>query len=52
MADILCKKCGHVVNAPIEKCPICGSTMILRNGKYGQFFGCSNYPKCKGIKKL
>ena len=34
------------------KCPICGSTMILRNGKYGQFFGCSNYPKCKGIKKL
>jgi len=23
-----CKSCGHVVNAPIEKCPICGSENI------------------------
>ena len=23
-----CKNCGHVVNAPIEKCPICGSDNI------------------------
>ena len=23
-----CKTCGHVVNAPIEKCPICGSNKI------------------------
>lgn len=28
-------------------CPKCGGTLIQRNGKYGKFVGCSNYPKCK-----
>ena len=28
-------------------CPKCGGQLIKRNGKYGTFFGCSNYPKCK-----
>ena len=32
-------------------CPKCGSKLIVRNGKYGEFIGCSNYPKCKFIKK-
>ena len=27
-------------------CPQCGGTLILRNGKYGRFYGCSNYPNC------
>ena len=29
------------------KCPRCGGNLVLRNGKYGRFYGCSNYPKCK-----
>lgn len=29
------------------KCPLCGGNLVIRNGKYGQFYGCSNYPKCK-----
>ena len=29
------------------KCPRCGGTLIRRNGKYGTFYGCSNYPRCK-----
>ena len=29
------------------RCPLCGGQLVLRNGKYGQFWGCSNYPKCK-----
>lgn len=29
------------------KCPRCGGNLVLRNGRYGQFYGCSNYPKCK-----
>lgn len=29
------------------KCPRCGGKLILRNGKYGQFYGCSNYPRCR-----
>lgn len=32
-------------------CPKCGGTLVNRNGKYGNFLGCSNYPKCKYIKK-
>ncbi len=29
------------------RCPLCGGQLVLRNGKYGQFWGCSNYPDCK-----
>ncbi|MBI3584540.1 MAG: topoisomerase DNA-binding C4 zinc finger domain-containing protein [Nitrospinae bacterium] len=25
--------------------------MVLRNGKYGKFYGCSKYPYCKGTRK-
>jgi DNA topoisomerase-1 len=28
-------------------CPKCGANMVLRTGKYGQFYACSKYPKCK-----
>ena len=28
-------------------CPQCGGRLVQRNGKYGSFYGCSNYPKCK-----
>lgn len=28
-------------------CPKCGGTLVQRNGRYGRFYGCSNYPKCK-----
>lgn len=34
-----------------EKCPICGSDLVVRNGKYGKFVACSNYPTCKYIKE-
>ena len=27
-------------------CPKCKSRMILRNGRYGKFYGCSRYPMC------
>ena len=33
--DIICDKCGH--------------KMLLREGKYGKFLGCSNFPKCRNI---
>jgi len=29
------------------KCPRCNGKLVLRNGKYGQFYGCSNYPHCR-----
>ena len=30
-------------------CPRCGGKLVERKGKYGKFFGCSNYPKCTFI---
>lgn len=34
-----------------ESCPECGSPLVIRKGKFGEFVACSNYPKCKYIKK-
>ena len=28
-------------------CPECGGKLVLRNGKNGKFYGCSNFPKCR-----
>ncbi len=33
-------------------CPVCGSKLKLKTGKYGNFFGCTNYPKCKYTRKI
>ncbi len=34
-----------------EVCPECGSPLVIRKGRYGEFVACSNYPVCKYIKK-
>lgn len=34
-----------------ESCPKCGSPMVYRTGRYGQFEACSNFPTCKYIKQ-
>ncbi len=34
--DIICEKCGH--------------KMLIREGRYGKFLGCSNFPKCKNVR--
>ncbi len=28
-------------------CPRCGGNLVARDGQYGKFYGCSNYPKCR-----
>ncbi|MGN0594005.1 MAG: topoisomerase DNA-binding C4 zinc finger domain-containing protein, partial [Hominimerdicola sp.] len=28
-------------------CPKCGGNLVLRNGRHGLFYGCSNFPKCR-----
>lgn len=28
-------------------CPKCGSKLVEKSGRYGHFWGCSNYPECK-----
>ena len=29
-----------------EICPECGSQLLIRNGRFGEFIACSNFPKC------
>lgn len=29
-----------------ELCPECGSQLLIRNGRFGEFIACSNFPKC------
>lgn len=35
-----------------ENCPECGSELLLRKGRYGEFIACSNFPKCKYTKNV
>ncbi len=35
-----------------EPCPKCGKPMVKRTGRFGPFLGCSDYPRCRGIKNL
>jgi len=41
---------------PVEKtdmiCEKCGATMIVKNGRFGKFAACPNYPGCKNTKPL
>ncbi len=33
-------------------CPQCGGELVERNGRYGRFMGCRNYPDCRYSRKL
>lgn len=46
-----------IPQADIEKkdetiCPRCGGKLVKRKGKYGDFIGCDNFPKCRYTQKL
>lgn len=50
----LCDRCNLGKSNKIDEklnndiiCPRCGGNLLHRNGKYGKFIGCSNYPKCR-----
>ena len=33
------------------KCELCGGDMVLRNGRFGSFYACANYPNCRFTKQ-
>ena len=35
-----------------EKCEACGSPMVIKFGRFGEFMACSNYPECKTTKEM
>ena len=45
-------KLESVAKAETQKCDKCGGTMVLKEGRFGQFLACENYPKCKNTKTI
>lgn len=35
-----------------RNCPKCGSELLLRSGRFGEFIACSAYPKCKYTEQV
>lgn len=50
------KKDSYKIPAKVEIsdeiCDNCGAQMIIRNGKFGKFLACPNYPECKNTKPI
>ncbi|MFH1207841.1 MAG: restriction endonuclease [Patescibacteria group bacterium] len=42
----------EVPESHAETCPRCGGMLQERHGKFGEFIGCGNYPKCKFTKPI
>lgn len=34
------------------KCELCGGDIVIRKSRYGKFYACSNFPKCKYTKPI
>jgi four helix bundle suffix protein len=43
---------GEAVDADAPACPQCGQPMRLRNGRNGNFWGCTAYPTCRGTLEV
>jgi DNA topoisomerase-1 len=35
-----------------KKCPKCGNQLLIRLGKFGKFYACSKFPKCRYTESL
>lgn len=42
----------NIQEEKVQNCPQCGNELVLRNGKYGMFYGCSGYPGCRFTKNV
>lgn len=49
-------KCGKEGQEPsnevVGECPDCGSDLIKRTGRYGEFIGCTGFPKCRFTRSV
>jgi hypothetical protein len=41
-----------IATSSTPTCPRCGSLMRQRSGRYGKFWGCSQYPRCRGTRNI
>jgi hypothetical protein len=60
--ELVCTNCGEIfseepepeeqVNISAPECPKCGGLMVQRMGPRGPFWGCPNYPECRGSRNI
>ena len=49
---------GRMIGAGLQPkqsevmCPVCGSELIRRKGRYGEFYGCSGFPGCRYTRNV
>lgn len=62
----LCDWCGHLPHCPEGKkhidalefaaqnnlCPRCGAQLLKRNGRFGPFLSCANFPACRFSRNI
>ena len=42
-----------IADEPIDElCPQCGTNLVIKNGRFGKFIACPNYPDCKYTKSI
>ncbi|MCI8355588.1 MAG: DNA polymerase III subunit epsilon [Lachnospiraceae bacterium] len=46
------KKSGNAGWEEEITCPSCGGELVLRKGKFGMFYGCSSYPRCRFTRNV
>ena len=51
LADRIAKALSRIERDQIPTCS-CGGYWVKRTGKFGEFYGCSNYPTCKNTRKV
>jgi len=42
----------RVIEYTGENCPRCGGPLVYKQGRYGRFIGCSNFPQCRYIEPI
>lgn len=50
--NVKCYIDGKKEKAEKGICPRCYGKLVLRKSRYGEFYGCSNYPNCKYTQNI
>ncbi|HEX72131.1 MAG TPA: type I DNA topoisomerase [Candidatus Hydrogenedentes bacterium] len=51
LTDAQCRLVGNALKEDAT-CPVCGKGMEMREGRFGMFIACVDYPKCKGTRRV
>ena len=57
-APFIYERMGQMIGADSQLnqtehlCPACGSELIRRKGRYGEFYGCSSFPGCRYTRNV